>query len=164
MDQPLTLVAQHFLLTRTWHLPSPPSTRSTKPPFFSCFAPAAATYGRSPVWWAIWHRFLYPSGGAMALGPWCQCACEATGSTIPVFLNGAAVLLFSCVPMFESLLKMHPRDPPLVRPSGRCAMRLAVRVPKRALRKPARCTGTPNCHATPPGSTPASTSATVDFP
>ena len=56
-----------------------------KPSFFSCLAPAAVTYGRSPVWWAVWHRFLYPSGVTPALGPWCQCACEATGSTIPVF-------------------------------------------------------------------------------
>ena len=64
--------------------------------------------------------------------------------------------MFSCVPMFESLLKMHPRDPSLVRPNGRRATRLAVRVPKRALRKPARCTGRLKCHSAPPGSTPAS--------
>lgn len=56
---------------------------------FSCFAPAAATYGRCPVWWAVWRRFSYPSGVVPALGPWCQCACEATGPTIPVFREGA---------------------------------------------------------------------------
>ena len=59
--------------------------------------------------------------------------------------------MFSCVPMFESLLKMHPRDPSLVRPNGRRATRLAVRVPRRALRKPARCTGRPHCHPPPLG-------------
>jgi len=52
--------------------------------------------------------------------------------------------------MFESLLKLHPGDPSLVRPNGRRATRLAVRVPRRALRKPPRCTGRTNCQAPPP--------------
>ena len=54
----------------------------------------------------------------MAIRPWLQCACEATGPTSPdsgEFLDSAV-----CVPMFESLLKvdswvstvLHADSPP----------------------------------------------------
>ena len=65
-------------------------------------------------------------------------------------LANSGILLFSCVPMFESLLKLHPRDPSLVRLNARGIARLLVRLLPRAIRKPPRCTGKPNCQCPPP--------------
>ena len=65
-------------------------------------------------------------------------------------LANSGILLFSCVPMFESLLKLHPRDPTLVRLNARGIARMLIRPLPRALRKSPRCTGRPNCQCPPP--------------
>ena len=90
-----------------------------------------------------------------------RCLRSDHGASAPVrpqdpptrILANSGILLFSCVPMFESLLKLHPRDPSLVRLNARGIARLLVRLLPRELHKPSRCTGKPNCQCPPPWAT-----------
>ena len=101
------------------------------------------------MWWAVWDRFhTRPE----------RYRRSDHGASAPVrpqdpptrILANSGILLFSCVPMFESLLKLHPRDPSLVRLNARGIARLLVRLLPRELHKSSRCTGKLNCQCPPP--------------
>jgi hypothetical protein len=66
---------------------------------FRSTARGAAPYGHAPVWWAVWHRFSYPSGAVTALVSWFWCDCEATGPSRAVSgeFRGFAVFLYANV-------------------------------------------------------------------